>query len=81
MLFLNQQFIIWGAIVVCDSYNITTYIRTNKKKTKGKRKKKNNTKKKLNRKWAERITLLSNAFMKREGIWIKFKERPINNSM
>jgi len=33
MFFLNQQFITWSVVADC-SYNITTYIRTNKKKKK-----------------------------------------------
>ena len=42
--FLNQQFITWGAVADCGSYNITTYIRTKEKKReregKGQRKRK-----------------------------------------
>jgi len=40
----------WYTMAVYNSYNITTYIRTNKKEIKRKRKEKNKRKEKLNRK-------------------------------
>jgi len=66
----------YSMMVVHSSYNITTYIRTNKKRQERKEKKKNKKKEreKLNRIWAEEITLLSNAFIKRKGTQIEFKK-------